>query len=288
MKKTILITGSTGCVGMNLIEQLDRKKYNLLTPKHKELDLLDDSAASKYFKKNKIDVVVNCALIGGSRDEEYANNMVSINLKMFFNIARNKKYFKKMIHIGSGAEYNKSRPLIKVKEEEFDKMIPKDDYGFFKYICSKYIESTDNIICLRIFGLYGKYEDYKLKFVSESICKNILGLPIIINKNVYFDYVYMNDFIKIIEYFINNSAKYKFYNVGKGKKINILTIAKSVNKIADKKSEIIVKNKGLNNEYTCDNSRLMKEIKNFKFTDFDQSLKEFYLWYKSIKSTLEF
>ena len=288
MQKTILITGSTGRIGLNLIEQLDRKKYNLLTPKHKELDLLDDSAASKYFKKNKIDVVVNCALVGGSRNEEYVNNMVSVNLKMFFNIVRNKKYFKKMIHIGSGAEYDKSRPLIKVKEEEFDKMIPKDDYGFFKYICSKYIESTDNIICLRIFGLYGKYEDYKLKFVSESICKNILGLPIIINKNVYFDYVYMNDFIKIIEYFINNSAKYKFYNVGKGKKINILTIAKSVNKIADKKSEIIVKNKGLNNEYTCDNSRLMKEIKNFKFTDFDQSLKEFYLWYKSIKSTLEF
>ena len=288
MKKTILITGSTGCIGLNLIEQLDRNKYNLLTPKHKELDLLKDSAVSKYFKKNKIDVVVNCALVGGSRNEEYVNNMVSVNLKMFFNIVRNKKYFKKMIHIGSGAEYDKSRPLIKIKEEEFDKMIPKDDYGFYKYVCSKYMESTNDIICLRIFGLYGKYEDYKLKFVSESICKNILGLPIIINKNVYFDYVYMNDFIKIIEYFINNSAKYKFYNVGKGKKINILTIAKSVNKIADKKSEIIVKNKGLNNEYTCDNSRLMKEIKNFKFTDFDQSLKEFYLWYKSIKSTLEF
>ena len=288
MKKTILITGSTGCIGLNLIEQLDRNKYNLLTPKHKELDLLKDSAVSKYFKKNKIDVVVNCALVGGSRNEEYVNNMVSVNLKMFFNIVRNKKYFGKMIHIGSGAEYDKSRPLIKIKEEEFDRMVPKDDYGFFKYVCSKYMESTNDIICLRIFGLYGKYEDYKLKFVSESICKNILGLPIIINKNVYFDYVYMNDFIKIIEYFINNSAKYKFYNVGKGKKINILTIAKSVNKIADKKSEIIVKNKGLNNEYTCDNSRLMKEIKNFKFTDFDQSLKEFYLWYKSIKSTLEF
>ena len=288
MKKTILITGSTGCIGLNLIEQLDRKKYNLLTPKHKELDLLKDSAVSKYFKKNKIDVVVNCALVGGSRNEEYVNNMVSVNLKMFFNIVRNKKYFKKMIHIGSGAEYDKSRPLIKVKEEEFDKMIPKDDYGFFKYICSKYIESTDNIICLRIFGLYGKYEDYKLKFVSEAICRNILGLPIIINKNVYFDYVYMNDFIKVIEYFVNNNAKYKFYNIGKGKTIDILTIAKRVNKIAEKKSKIIIKNKGLSNEYSCDNTRLMREIKNFKFTDFDQSIKEFYAWYKSIKLSLKF
>lgn len=288
MKKNILITGSTGCIGLNLIEQLDRGKYNLLTPKHKELDLLDYSAVLKYFRNNKIDVVVNCALVGGSRNEEYVNDMVSINLKMFFNIVRNKKYFKKMIHIGSGAEYNKLKPLIKVKEEEFDKMIPKDDYGFFKYVCSKYIESTDNIISLRIFGLYGKYEDYKLKFISEALCRNILDLPIIINQNVYFDYVYMNDFIKIIEYFINNSAKYKFYNIGKGKKIDMLTIAKKVNKIAEKKSKIIVKNKELNNEYTCDNSRLMEEIKDFKFTDFDRSLEEFYVWYKSIKSSLRF
>lgn len=288
MKKTILITGSTGCVGMNLIEQLDRRKYNLLAPTHKELDLLDCSAVSKYFKTHKIDVLVNCALVGGSRNEEYANNMVSTNLKMFFNIVRNKKYFGKMIHIGSGAEYDKSRPLIKIKEEEFDRIVPKDDYGFFKYVCSKYIESVDNIISLRIFGLYGKYEDYKLKFISEAICRNILGLPIIINKNVYFDYVYMNDFVKIIEHFLNNNAKDKFYNIGKGERIDILTIAKRVNKIAEKKSRIIVKNKGLNDEYSCDNSRLMKEIKNFKFTDFDQSLKEFYIWYKSIRSSLRF
>src|SRR3989344_8906047 len=222
MKKTILITGSTGCIGLNLIEQLDRNKYNILTPKHKELDLLKDSAVSKYFKKNKIDVVVNCALVGRSRNEEYVNNMVSVNLKMFINIVRNKKYFGKMIHIGSGAEYDKSRPLIKIKEEEFDRMVPKDDYGFFKYVCSKYIESADNIVSLRMFGLYGKYEDYKLKFISEAICKNILGLPIIINKNVYFDYVYMNDFVKIIEHFFNGNMKDKFYNIGKGERIDLL------------------------------------------------------------------
>lgn len=55
-----------------------------------------------------------------------------------------------MIHFGSGAEYDKSKPIVKVKETDFGKVIPKDEYGFFKYICSKYIEKTDKIICLRI------------------------------------------------------------------------------------------------------------------------------------------
>lgn len=106
------------------------------------------------------------------------------------------------------------------------------------------------------------------------------------NQNVYFDYVYINDFVKIIDYFINHNPKEKFFNIGRGIKIDLLTIAHRINKIADKKSKIIIKNKGLNNEYTCDNSLLLKELRLFKFTDFDKSLVELYNWYKSIRKTL--
>ena len=55
-----------------------------------------------------------------------------------------------------------------------------------------------------------------------------------------------------------------------------------INKIADKKSEITIKNKELNNEYTCDNKRLKNELDKFEFTLFDESLKELYRWYKEI------
>ena len=40
-KKTIFITGAKGFIGRNLTEKLN-KKYNLLTPSHKELDLLNE------------------------------------------------------------------------------------------------------------------------------------------------------------------------------------------------------------------------------------------------------
>lgn len=278
----VLITGSKGYIGKNLTEQLSNK-YKLYTPLHKELNLLDEAATENYFKKNKFDVVVHCAVVGGSRKSEQVENAFYKNTKMFFNIVKNKKYFKKMINLGSGAEYDSSRSLIKVKEIDFDQKVPVDDYGFYKYVCAKYIQGVDGIVNLRIFGMFGKYENYKLRFISNAICKNIFELPITMKQNAFFDYVDINDFVKIVDYFINHKTSEKFYNIGRGKKIDLLTIANKINSISDKKSKIIIKNKGFNKEYTCDNTKLKKEIKNLDFTNFDQSIKELYLWYKSIK-----
>lgn len=281
-KKTIFITGAGGFIGRNLTKQFS-KKYNLLAPRHKELDLLEEKAVDAFFNNNKIDVVINCAVIGGSRKEEHVDSSLSNNLRIFFNLLKNKDKFEKIIHLGSGAEYDKNRPIIKVKETDFGKIIPQDEYGFFKYICSKYIEKEENIISLRIFGLFGKYEDFRYRFVSNAIVNNLKGIPITISQNVFFDYIYINDFVKIVDYFINHKAKHKFYNIGTGNKIDIFTIANKINKISNKKSKIEVKNTGLNNEYTCDNSRLIKELKGFSFTNFDQSLIELYQWYKNKK-----
>jgi GDP-L-fucose synthase len=277
-KKKILILGASGFIGKNLIEYL-KNKYILYTPSHKELDLLDGRKLNSYFRNNKIDIVVNCVTVGGSRREEYQEHALNDNLRIFFNIVSNNKYYKKLIYLGSGAEYDKSKPIIKIKEEDFEKNIPADDYGLFKYICSKYIDKLDNVINLRIFGLFGKYEDYRYRFISNAICRNLFELPIIIKQDVYFDYVYINDFVKIVEFFINKDTKYKFYNIGTGYPINLLTIAQKINKIAGKKSKIIITNKGFSNEYTANNNKILKEIKNLEFTNFDIVLLQLYNWY---------
>lgn len=282
MKKKILLLGSNGFIGRNLIEQLGQK-YNLSTPTSRELDLRSATQVDRYFSKKGFDVVINAAVIGGSRKEEYEGGMLEDNLRMFLNIVRNKNYFGKLIHLGSGAEYDKTKPLIRVKEKDFDKVIPKDEYGFYKYVCSKYIENVGNIVNLRVFGLYGKYEDYRYRFISNAICRNILGMPILINQDVYFDYVYINDFIRVLEYFIKNKPKRKFYNIGTGESVNLLKIADMINKISSFKSRIIVENKGLNNEYTCDNRLLVKEIRGVEFTSLQDSLRELMKWYRDNK-----
>lgn len=286
LRKRILITGSSGFIGKNLKASL-RDKYILYTPSHKELDLLDHNKLNNFFRNNKVDIVINCAAVGGSRPEEYEEQSLTNNLKIFFNIANNSRYYKKLIHFGSGAEYDKSKPIMKAKEEQFGKNIPLDDYGLSKYICSQYIDKSDNIINLRLFGLFGKYEDYRYRFISNAICRNLFKLPITIKQNVYFDYVYIKDFTKIVDFFIEKNPKYKFYNVGAGRPISLLDIANKINKISDNRSKIIVSCKGLGNEYTADNSRISKEIKNLEFTDFDEGLLELYNWYNKNLSKID-
>lgn len=282
-KSKVLILGGSGFVGKNIIEQLSNK-YSLIYPTHRELDLLKQESVTKYFSKKKIDTVIYSVNIGGTRNNISPIMMLHDNLTMFFNIVKNKKKFRKMIFLGSGAIYDKSEEIKNIKEENFGKSIPIDDYGLYKYICSEYISSSDNnFISLELFGLFGKYEDYEIRFISNAICKSIFDMQITINQNVYFDYVFIEDFIKIIDYFIENTAKYKLYNVGSGQKIDLISLSKHINYISKKRNEIKILKKGLGKEYTCNNSRLKKEIPNLSFMNTEDTIKKLYTYYEKNK-----
>lgn len=277
--KNIFITGASGFIGRNLKEYLN-KRYSVFAPTHNELDLQDADAVRNFVLKNKINIIIHCANIGGGRDTVELRDIVKINLRMFFNIVRNEDLVEKIIHFGSGAEYDKSRPLMAIKEEEFGNKIPKDDYGFYKYVCSQYIKGAKKITVLRLFGVYGKFENYLFKFISNAIVKNLLQMPIVIGQNVYFDYLYIDDLSGIVEHFIKNNGEHKDYNIATGRKTDLLTIAKLINKISSFKSKIIVKHKGYNLEYSADNKRLTEEIPDFVFTKMEEGIEKLYGWYK--------
>lgn len=278
MKKRIFITGGSGFIGKNLSDQL-KNKYLIFSPKHEDLELLNEDAVRKYVRKNKIDVIIHCANIGGARDTIDIKDSLHINLRIFFNIIKNSHLVKKIINFGSGAEYDKTRDLVNVKEEEFDTKIPKDDYGFYKYVCSKLIEKSGNILSLRLFGVYGKYENYKIRFISNSILKNLFGTPIIIKQNVVFSYLYVDDLVKIVDFFIQHKTRHKIYNVTPDKKIDLISLAKIINKLSRKKSKINIINRGLNYEYSAANQRLKKEVK-INFTSYEQGIKNLIEYYR--------
>jgi len=285
MKKTILLTGASGFIGKNVIESLSGK-YQFLTPSHKELELLDTQAVDKYFKKHKIDIVVHLANRGGSQKEAVIDPL-SPNLRLFFNLAKNQRYFKKMIVVGSGSEYGKQYPIKSVKEEEFNIRVPGDEFGFYKYVVGNYIEQSKNIINLRVFGIFGKYEDWRFRFISNSICKALYKMPIVINNNSYFDYLYINDFVSILDYFISYHAKFKTYNTGRGKRIKLDMIAKKISLLTGSNVPIRVKNKQLGLEYTCNNQRLRSEINNLQFTPIDLALNELIGHFQNNLSTID-
>ena len=57
----ILLTGSTGMVGRNILENKDVSKFEFLTPNSKELDLLNYDAVDKYIKVNTPTFIIHTA-----------------------------------------------------------------------------------------------------------------------------------------------------------------------------------------------------------------------------------
>ena len=273
--KNILLTGSGGFIGSHLKEYL-QNKYNLFTPRSFELNLLDKLSVKKYIETNKINFIIHSASCGVRITADATiEDVAKPNLEMFNNLADCVNPNCPMITFGSGAEYDKSRPLHKIKEDEFGKSIPKDPYGYSKYLISKEIEKRENILNLRIFGIYGQGEDVS-RVTSCIINDNLNNRPITLNQNVVFDFIWIDDFCRIVEYFIKNPTNEKFINVSPSESIQIVDIANIVNDFSDFKSEIIIKNKGLNKEYTANNSRLLSQIGQFKFTSYSNGINKLY------------
>ncbi len=280
MQRKIFITGGNGFIGRNLKEQLDGS-FRILSPSHHELDLLDDEAVFDYLEKNRFDVVVHCATHDATRNSKKDKSLVFYsNLRMFFNLARCNRLYGRMFYFGSGAEYDMRNYRPKMKEDYFDTHVPFDNYGFSKYISAKFIQSVNNIYDLRLFGVFGKYEDWEIRFISNACCKALFGLDITIKQNVYFDYLYINDLVRIMKWFIGtNNITHKYYNVCTGSSIDLFTIAQKILKISGKKLRIKIKETGLKKEYSADNSFLLRAIKNFSFTPIDEALRHLYQWY---------
>ena len=113
--------------------------------------------------------------------------MIDYNMRMYLNFAKNHSYYGKMYYMGSGAEYDKRWNIVQATEEEAGKSIPIDDYGLMKYTVGQMIEKSANIYNFRLFGIFGYREDYGSKFISNICCKAIMGMPLSVRQNVYFD-----------------------------------------------------------------------------------------------------
>lgn len=277
----ILVTGSTGFLGRNIKEQFD-SDFEIFAPSHQELDLLNANGIENFLEKHCFDIVIHTANTNNTRNKSVTSyDALDGNLRMFFNLERCKDYYGKMYYFGSGAEYDMQHYIPDMKEEYFDTYVPKDPYGFSKYVMSKNCKADGNIYDLRLFGVYGKYEEWERRFISNAICRALKGKDITIQKNVYFDYLWVDDLCDIMRWFIENKPKHHHYNVCRGSKMDLYSLANMVREILDIDCDIVVSEPGWKPEYTGNNTRLLNEIGDYEFTGFEQSITELCQYYKA-------
>lgn len=282
-EKNILLTGGSGFIGKNILESFLSTKYNIMAPAHKDLDLMDEDNVRDFFLKNNIYTVIHSACKPGHRNAQDPSHVFYHNTRMFFNIIRNSSFYEKLIIPGSGAVYDMRYYTQKMKEDYFDTHVPADEHGLSRYVCARYIEAVENIIELRIFGIFGKYEDYAIRFISNVICKALFDLPVTIKQNRNFDYLYINDLMPVLDHFIQNKPAYKVYNVTPDCSIDLYSLAKKVINISGKDLPVLISQPGMGLDYSGDNTLLHKEIKELKFTAIDDAIKELYDWYSNNK-----
>jgi len=278
----ILITGGSGFIGRNLVEELQTGDgYFVAAPSSSELNLLNESTVEEYLRNNRFDLVIHAATWNATRNSpKDTSKVLDHNLRMFLNLARCKGLFGRFVYFGSGAEFSRPHWRPKMREDYFDAHVPTDQYGFSKYIMTKYTQCHEGIYNLRLFGVFGKYEDWEIRFISNAICKTLWDLPITIKQNTAFDYLYIEDLIKICKWFIHNDPSQKVYNVCSGQVHELISLAEMVREASGKDVEIKVARPGLGTEYSGDNSRLVKELGGFSFTPIRSAIKRLYEWYE--------
>ncbi|PIZ05045.1 MAG: sugar epimerase [Gammaproteobacteria bacterium CG_4_10_14_0_8_um_filter_38_16] len=278
---SLLLTGGNGFLGKHIRESfLDR--YNIFSPSRQELELTDSDAVNNYFCDHAIDCVLHTATVGAARNLIKSESEYLLeNLKSFVNIFQNSKHVKRFIQFGSGAEYGKPFVRGAVCEEEAGINLPRDAYGLSKFFSGQLLERQESkkFVNLRIFGVFGAYEDYKTRFISNVIMRSLLGLPIIVNQNAIFDYIYIHDFLKILDYFIQSPTTEVSYNITAGDPITLVALAEIVHELTHNPYELVVKHANINENYTGNNARLLHFLPaDFKFTPIKEAISDHILW----------
>ena len=289
MTKKILVTGGNGFIARSLVEKLKNDDRDHVCSFNREsLDLLDARKVLDVIKEHKFDIVIHTATYDAAPrfSTKDPKQVLEQNIRMFFNIARCSQYFGKMLYFGSGAEFGRENWVPKMTEGYFDSFVPTDQYGFSKYVMSKHAEKSENIYNLRIFGVFGEFDDWRYRFISNACCKAVFDLPVAITQNSLFDFLYIDDLIRATEWFMENKPKKHVYNICSGLAREWKTIAEEIIDISGKNLDIDLKNEKIKVEYSGDNSLFVNES-NFRFSSFRQSLKNMYFWYLHCKKEID-
>jgi len=258
----IFITGHGGLVGSSFYLLLKKKGYkNLITASRNKLNLLDRKKVELFFKKKKIEIVVNCAAkVGGIlANSSYPVDFFYENVQMQNNLlmAASKYKIKRFIYLGSSCVYPKNtktpikeNQLLSGKFEKTNEAYALAKVSGIKLSEYLFYQKKLDVICVMPTNLYGLNDNFN-KFTSHvipgmiakfrSANKNKKNLVELLGSGKPLREFLFNDDLSTAILLILKSSKKKIleitgnnfpiFNVGTGKNISIKNLARLVKKI---------------------------------------------------------
>ena len=283
-KKTILLTGSGGMVGQNLLEHPDISSYDILSPRSNELDLRDFEKVENYLLKYKPEMIIHAAgKIGGIQANlrEPVSFLVD-NLDMGRNVVMGayKSGIKKLINIGTSCMYpaNISEPLtedmlLSGKLEETN-----EGYAIAKLATARLCEyvsredSSFNYKTLIPCNLYGRFDKFKVDYshlvaavihkVHQAKKNNVNEVEVWGDGMARREFMYAGDLAEAIIWSINQFDELpKYMNIGLGVDMTINEYYREVAKVI-----------GFTGNFTHDKTKPVGMIRKLVNTDLQTKL----------------
>ncbi len=226
------ITGANGYIGSTLVRKLS-SVHEIIPITRAEIDLLDTNSVNKYFTHNTFDVLIHTAINGGSRLKIETYSDLDNNLKMYYNLLDNRNSFTKFISIGSGAElYSLDTP-----------------YGLSKHVIRQSILEKENFYNIRVFAVFDENE-LPTRFIKGNVQRYINKESMVIHQDKKMDFFHMEDFVKVVEYYISESSPSKEFNCTYEQTYLLSEIAEKINTLSTYKVPIEIQSTSYGKPYS--------------------------------------
>jgi dTDP-4-dehydrorhamnose reductase len=210
----ILITGGNGYIAKSLYNAL-KDKYDVTSITRQDLDLTDGEATIQWFKDKYFNMVIHCAVKGGSRLKGDTFADMDRNLCMYYNLLQCQSHYDKFIQFGSGAE-----------------LLQRDTpYGLSKYVIRQSMLEKNRFYNIRIYGVFDENE-LDTRFIKSNI-KRYLNKESMLIQDKRMSFFYMQDLIALVKYHITTDP-YKLIsesNCAYAASTSLMDIANIINEL---------------------------------------------------------
>jgi len=320
--KNILLLGGYGFLGTNVMQLaslrysneyrfivFDKFDHHLGGVEFSNIDKVyagdfsDKALLERIFAENKIDIVLHSLSTTVPVDSSNARFDVESNLIPTLDVlGLMVKYgVHNIVYLSSGgAIYGLSSLVSRLSTNrgfrESDDVFPVSSYGVVKLAIEKYLMQYAQLygirpLILRLSNPYGPYH-YSMKqgVINVAMTKALKGetLEIWGDGNGKKDYIYVEDYVRILFALIEKGVHNEVINVASRQLLSVNDVVSNIqNIVPDFQVEYKEAQKFDANHFELDTTKLMSMLPDFQFTTLDDGLKKTFAWTKEMTLSID-